>query len=106
MSVETLQQIDDIRHTAIQYPCQASEWMATTQTLFSRKHCHRHWDLRVHYYWDLGVTPCGARLGIRKCETGAVHRPKIPVLIVHAPRRVVSDESDNCSLVTHTVAPK
>ena len=30
-------------------------------------------------YWDLGVTPCGARLGIRKGEKGAVHLPKILV---------------------------
>ena len=34
----------------------------------------------------LGVTPCGARLGIMKCKQGPVRLPKILVLIIHAPR--------------------
>ena len=33
-------------------------------------------------YWDLGVTPCGARLGIRKGGKGAVRLPRIRVLII------------------------
>ena len=31
-----------------------------------------------HSYWDLGVTPCGARLGIRKGGKGAVRLPRYP----------------------------
>ena len=40
--------------------------------------------LCVAQYYDLGVTPCGARLEIRKGEKGAVRLPKILVLIIFA----------------------
>ena len=39
----------------------------------------------THSYWDLGVTPCGARLDIRQGEKVAVRLPKILVLTMPSP---------------------
>ena len=46
-----------------------------------RARCQRHVRSTDGEYQDLGVNPCGTRLGIRKGGKGAVRLPKILVLI-------------------------